>query len=315
MDIICVGAAAMDIVVEVDQLPREDDIVMAKRIREYPGGSTANVCIGLAKLGLKVGFVGKLVNDKYGTILIDEFKKNSIDLSATLIVEHGQTATCMIFVDNQGKRMIVGMGGTAILENTKELNLEYFSSTPFVYIGEAFPEIALKIIDYVHKHGNNIVYAPGGVFSNYGLSYIEPVIKNSDILILSRAELLKLLKETIVLFGIKKLSKITKSKIIVTLGKNGAVLWDNKKMLRINAFNVKNVKDTTGAGDAFVAGLLFGLVQGKNLLESIMMGNAVASLKIQHYGARVGLPTYELVKDFLSDKKLSYNELNSDFLY
>ncbi|MGQ4913672.1 MAG: carbohydrate kinase family protein [Candidatus Asgardarchaeia archaeon] len=309
LDIVCVGAAAVDIVAIVEQIPRVDDIVLAERVEKHAGGSTANVSVGLARLGLSVGFVGKLVNDEYGNFLLEDFKRNNIDTTHVIIENKGHTASCFIVVDKKGQRIIVALGGTAIINNAKELNLDYFK-VPLVYIGESLPAIALNITNYVHDNGGRVVYAPGGLFVKSGVQYLEPILTHADFLLFSKTEILTLTNTKNVWSGIKELKKLSNGKIVVTLGRNGVMYWDGNTVYRTTAFEVKHICDTTGAGDAFTAGFLFGLLKLKDPLQAIEVGEAVAAIKIQHYGARGGLPSWETVEQFLKKNHIDIVKLD-----
>jgi sugar/nucleoside kinase (ribokinase family) len=291
MDAILIGAAAVDMVVTVDSHPRKDEIALARSYNVFAGGSVANVAVGLARLGLKVGFIGKIADDEFGKLLIDEFKKEGVDLTNLIVVKGGRTAATFIAVDSKGDRVIYALGGDALIENPSELKTDYLAKTKLLYIGEAFPEVALTAIKLARRGGAKVVYSPGGIFSSFGLSYLKNIVKESDIMILSRREIELLTEGKGFVEAAKLLISLGPRAVIVTLGERGSAVIENGTVEMIPAFKAEKVVDTTGAGDAFTVGLLYGTLRGWDLKRAALLGNRVAIEKIRHLGPRSGLPS------------------------
>ena len=305
-DVILIGAAAVDLIARVDYLPKPDEIVLVKEFRVEPGGSTANIAVALSRLGVKCSFIGKVGDDEYGRLLIESFQREGVDTSQVIISKEGPTAKTFIAVDGKGERIIFALGGKALIESLDEVDLAFIGRGKVLYVSEAFPHIALKIMKYAKDNKVIVVYGPGGIFASMGLKVLRDIIAQSDILVLSERDLEKLIPNTASIEdSVKTLSSLGPEIVVVTLGKRGSLAYNRRenKLIFKEAFKVKAV-DTTGAGDAFTAGLIFSILQGLNLNQSLTLANAIAALKVQREGPR-NSPYLEEVATFLKSQGMT----------
>jgi ribokinase len=299
LDVAVLGGAAVDWVAQVGSLPRKDSIVLAHSYDRFAGGSAANVAVGLARLGYRTGFVGKLGDDEYGRWLLQAFADEAVDTEA-LLVEHGRgSASCFIAVDDQGERMIVAIPGASLLENVGELDVAYLQRARTLYIGPAYPEVTATAMDAVHKIRGTAFYAPSGAWGPDGLAGIRPLVEKADVLLVSHAEAEALIGPHPPAQAVQALHSAGAPVVIETLGREGAVVLIEGHLTAVPAFSVGDVRDTTGVGDAFAAGLIAGFLQGLDWTAAARMGCAAAALKIRHVGARSGLPKQEEVQRLL----------------
>jgi ribokinase len=300
LNVAVLGGAAVDWVAQVNSLPRKDSIVLAHSYERFAGGSAANVAVGLARLGCRTGFIGKLGDDEYGRWLLQAFADEAVHTEA-LLVEHGCTsASCNIAVDDQGERMIVAIPGASLLEDVRELDVAYLRRARTLYVGPAYPEVAATAMDALHEGGGTVFYAPSGAWGLDGLAGIRVLVDKADVLLVSRAEAEALLGPHSPADAVKALQGAGASVVIETLGREGALVLAQGRLTPVPAFSVSDVRDTTGAGDAFAAGLVAGFLEGLDWPAAARMGCAVAALKIRHVGARSGLPKREEVQHFLA---------------
>jgi ribokinase len=298
--VVVLGGAAVDWVARVESLPRRDSIVLARSCEKFPGGSAANVAVGVARLGYRVGFVGKLGDDENGRLLLQAFEDEKVDTHA-LIVERGRTTTtCFIGVDAHGERVIFALPGASIIENVEELDLAYLRGSRVLYIGPAYAEVATAALAAAREGGSTIFYAPGGDWGADGLAYIRPLLEQVDVFIMSRTEAQALTGLDSPAEAARLLCDMGPPLVIETLGLEGVLVASGTGLAQVPAFDVPDVRDTTGAGDAFAAGLIAGFLEGLDWEAAARMGCAVAALKIQHVGARSGLPTREKVASFMA---------------
>lgn len=291
LDVVVLGGAAVDWVAQVNALPYRDSIVLARSYDRFAGGSAANVAVGLARLGYRTGFLGKLGDDEGGQWLLRAFASEGVDTGALLVEGERQSASCFIAVDEQGERLIVAIPGASLLEDVAELDVSYLQRTRTLYIGPAYPEVAATAIDALHQKGGTVFYAPGGAWGPDGLAGIRPLLEKADVLLLSRAEAEALLGSQTPAQATQALQQAGAPVVIETLGGEGAIVRTRDCLTGIPAFPVSDVRDTTGAGDAFAAGLVAGFLQAEgDWVAAARMGCAAAALKIRHVGARNGLP-------------------------
>jgi len=296
-DVIVLGGAAVDWVAQVDALPERDSLVLARSCERFPGGSAANVAVGLARLGRRVGFVGKLGDDEHGRLLLEAFEEEGVDTQGVIAEAGRPTATCFIAVDCRGERIIVALPGVAVIERVEELDLEYLRRARAVYIGPSYPEVATTTVAAVRESGGTVFCAPGGV--HVPVEVLGPVLERTDVLLVSRTEALALAGQPSPDEAARTLREMGPQVVVETLGPEGALVASGAGLIRIPSFDVPDALDTTGAGDGFAAGLIAGFLEGLDWEAAARMGCTVAALKIRHVGARSGLPTREEVARFV----------------
>ncbi len=299
LQVVVLGGAAMDWIAQVKALPPKDGLALARSYARFPGGSAANVAVGVARLGHRVGFVGKLGDDENGQALFRAFEQEGVDTGA-IVVEAGRpTATCFIGLDAQGDRVIFALPGAALVETVAELDLAYVSRGRVLYIGPAYAEVATAATTAAREKGATIFYAPGGAWGTDGLADIRPILSVVDVLLVSHAEATALTGQTPPAESARLLGQAGPSVVVETWGERGTLVLVNGRITQAPAFPVADVRDTTGAGDAFAAGLIAGFLEGLDWETAARMGCAVAALKIQHVGARSGLPARAKVASFM----------------
>jgi len=300
LDVVVLGAAAMDMLAWVDHLPVKDGITLARKVELQPGGSGANVAIAAARLGLKVGFIARIGSDENGQILLNEFAREKVDTSACHIVEDHPTAICFITIDSNGDRSMVALGGAGPVENCEELDRDYLSRARLFYITDAGHDILQFTAGIALAKNNLLVYSPGGIMTAGGLENLVGVLPGVDVLLLSQSEANSLLPDHPPELAARKLFARGARNVVITLGKQGVVCVTPEQSFSLPVFPVDPVVDTTGAGDALAGGLIAGLLFGDSLKEAIRYGCAAAAIKIAQPGARTGLPTREEINHFLS---------------
>jgi len=290
-DVVCFGALNMDKLYRVNRIAREDEESYITDFKESPGGSAANTAVGLARLGLKIGFIGKVSDDREGKLLIEDFERESVDTNGIVVLRGGRSGAVIGFVDGEGERALYVDPGVNDSLEIEEIDLQYAQNTEFLHLTSFVGEKPFK----AQKNLLNalpdirVSFDPGELYVRKGLASLEPIIEKSTVLFLNRNEIKVLTGEKY-----EKGSKILLERgagiVAVKLGEKGCYITDGKESHTIEPFKVKAV-DTTGAGDAFCAGFLYGLIRGKDLYECAQLGNFVASRCIAKIGARTGLPT------------------------
>ncbi|MCK4449943.1 MAG: hypothetical protein KAX26_05065, partial [Anaerolineae bacterium] len=139
-----------------------------------------------------------------------------------------------------------------------------------------------------------------------GLADIRPILSVVDVLLVSHAEATALTGQTPPAESARLLGQAGPSVVVETWGERGTLVLVNGRITQAPAFPVADVRDTTGAGDAFAAGLIAGFLEGLDWETAARMGCAVAALKIRHLGARSGLPSREEVESVV--ETLTHNE-------
>ncbi|MBQ9858607.1 MAG: ADP-ribosylglycohydrolase family protein [Oscillospiraceae bacterium] len=289
---ITMGAAAVDTIVKVPHLPKADEIVYPDSIEQYPGGSTANIAVGLSRLGETVSFYGKAGDDANGKVICDSFREDGVETTYLKIEVGNSSGGAFIAVDSDGERVIYSLGGNTLYERWDEIDPASFEGVDGLYIGETFDEVGVEAAKLAHKHGATVFFGPGGIMCSYGLEYLGIVIENTDYLLVNLPEAKMLSGCDTKEEAIEKLLDAGAKNLILTEGKNGAGCYNKAGCITVPAFSVKAV-DTTGAGDTFTAGLLHALSVGFSIEKALRFAAACAATAVQSVGARSSMPTAE----------------------
>jgi ribokinase len=233
-----------------------------------------------------------VANDREGKILIEDFRKEGVDINGIIYAKGGRSGAVMGFVDEKGERALYVDPGVNDTIEFNEVNRNYTFQTRFLhltsFVGEKSFQTQKRLVEILPENVK-VSLDPGELYARKGLAALEPIIKRTFVLIPNQKELELLTKAKDYKKGAEVLLEKGVKVIAVKLGNKGCYVTNGKENHQINRFNVK-VIDTTGAGDAFCAGFLYGLINGKSLYECGRLGNFVASRCIMKMGARTGLP-------------------------
>jgi ribokinase len=302
-DVVGFGALNVDKLFKVNRIAAKEEESFITDFAETCGGSAANTVVGLAKLGCKVGFVGKVGSDREGKMLLEEFRKEGVDTKGVTVAKAGRSGTVMGFVDENGERALYVDPGVNNQVEFNERIKRYASQTRFLhltsFVGEKSFQTQRKLLETIPEDAK-VSFDPGALYARKGLAALGSVVERTFVLMPNAGELELLTgiadyrkgAETMIEKGVKV--------VAVKLGSRGCYVTDGKQSHSVEAFKV-SVVDTTGAGDAFCAGFLYGLLKHKSLEECGRTGNFVASRCTTKMGARIGLPTLkDLTKNQLA---------------
>jgi ribokinase len=297
-DVVGFGALNLDKLYKVNMIAKEEEEGVVLDFKESAGGSAANTTVGLARLELKTGFIGKVASDREGKFLLDEFRREGVDINGITVSERGRSGTVMGFIDPEGNRALYVDPGVNDQIEFSDIDLDYVSGTRFLHLSSFVGEKPFKAQKQLAEQLSSvqISFDPGAIYSRKGLDAIKPLIKRSYVMFPNGKEVKQLTGQDYS-EGAKTLTEMGVGIVAVKLGKRGCYVTDEKERHLIEPYNVE-VVDTTGAGDAFCAGFLYGLIKRKDLYECGKLGNFVASRSISRMGARTGLPRLTELKNF-----------------
>lgn len=285
------GALNVDRLFRVNKIAAQEEESFVTEYQEFCGGSAANTVVGLARLGLRVGYVGKVAEDYEGQLLLHNFEKEGVDLKGVVTAVQGHSGLVMGFVDREGERALYVAPGVNNAINLNEVKLEYIKHAEILhlssFVGERSFEAQREVVNQLPMN-LKVTFDPGMLYAKKGLEKLRPIIRRVFAMFPNELEV-KLLTgekwekgvETLIAEGVRI--------VAVKLGKRGCYVTDGSQNHLLEAFTAK-VVDTTGAGDAWNAGFLYGLLKNKSLENCGKLGNFVASRCITTWGARTGLP-------------------------
>ncbi len=298
--IVVIGGPALDIEAHVPYFPAGDGNVVATALYRRPGGVGANIATALARLGNHVTLLGAVGDDDNGVFLRAQLARAGVDTSAMLTRAHTATHSCFIAITPGGERMIYGLPGATTLEKPEEINQVVIQAAGALHLGPAYRAVALAAIAIARASGLGVSYTPADVRWPEGPQAVLDIARHVDLLIVNRIEAAALTDVAIPEEAARQLLAWGYSPLILTCGKDGAFLGFGDSLMRLPAYPVDAVQNTTGAGDAFTAGVITGLRRGLPLEQAVRMGMAVAALKLRQPGAQAGLPTMEEVNEFIA---------------
>ncbi len=305
IEVIGLGALNIDHIYKVERI-LEDGEAVVEEARAFPGGSSANTIYGLAKLGMRTGFAGVVGDDAEGKLLIQDFKNVGVDTSQIMIKKGEQTGSVLCLSDKLGKRSIYVTPGANNLLTAKDINLTYIEQASILHISSLAGDRQFQLLlDLANEltPSVRVSFSPGEIYAEKGLKVLAPILGRTYVLFINQSEVQSLTGKDFRV-GAEICLEHGCQIVVVTLGE-GKRLTNDKKANVIcyirdacNEHQVESasrnkipVVDTTGAGDAFATGFLYGLGKGKGLDECGRLGNITAQFCIGKNGARAGLPT------------------------
>ncbi|WP_460009479.1 carbohydrate kinase family protein [Methanobacterium movens] len=269
MEVISLGTCNMDFILKVPRFVEIDSEMYIETINTSPGGSALNFAVNLSRNGIKMGLIARLGNDDYGKIILSKVSRENMDISRCLTL-NDQTGMAFISVDKGGKRSIYSfMGANAKLNLLKE-DIDYIKSSPFTHLTGVYWEVAYDVAQYAPK----LSFSPGSLLSSYGVDKLKRVLKKTELLFLNEKEVNILTGEK-TYEGSQLLLEEGVSNVIVTRGKEGAIIYSRDNTISASTKKVKAL-DTTGAGDAFAAGFVFKWLKGEKEEKCLEFANQSA---------------------------------------
>ncbi len=260
---------------------------------ETSGGSAANTMAGFASFGGKGAFIGKVADDALGKIFKDDIKSLGVHFNTQPLILGSSTGRCMILVTPDAQRTMNTFLGASVELSPIDIEEEVIRNAQITYLeGYLFDrdhakQAFIKAAEIAHESGHKIALTLSDPFcvDRHRHDFLQLVENHVDILFANEEEIKSLFMQKDFNDAISAISKHVEI-AAVTRSEKGAVIIAGDEKIKIAAAPVEEVIDTTGAGDQFAAGFLYGLTQGKSLEESGRLGALAASEVISHIGPR-----------------------------
>lgn len=267
-----------------------------------PAGDVVNTMMGIANLGGKAVFCGKVGDDKNGLFIEETLTQDGI--KPTLIKGNVTTGSCTALVTPDFERTMITHLGAAITLNEDEVIIEDVKNSKIIYVtGYILEEpnlrqMALKALKEAKKHEKKIAIdvSDPSLVKRCKEDILKILKEFADIIIANEDEA-KVLTEKEPESALKEIAKMCDI-AIVKLGKEGALISDKGTIYEVKGFKVEAV-DTTGAGDMFAAGFLFGITNNYSVAEAATIANYAASKIVQEMGGRLSISLKDEIKDII----------------
>lgn len=287
------GSISTDFVATADALPNEGETIVGKSFSTQYGGKGANKAVALSRLGKQVIMFGAVGDDEFSKRALLNLKNEHVDIKNVqkLRGEIGGIAT--IFSSQKTNMIVMTPGANACVgeEYLKKIENEIKKCDCVVAELEVPQNAVLFISEICKKNKIKFVLNPSPI-----MKFNKKLLDNADLIVVNETEI----KHLPNFKSQKQILSDYNGRLVLTVGKRGAFIFDEGEVVRIPAVDTP-VVDTTGAGDAFLGGLVDALLEGAKLKNAVEFANICAGLKIAKLGAQTGLPTIKEIKTFLKN--------------
>ena len=298
---ICViGSLNMDLVVNVDTMPKPGQTLLGGNFKEVPGGKGANQAVAIARLDGRVSMIGKVGNDSFGKTLVKSLNDDNVN---TDYIHEADcpTGVAFITVDKNAQNAIVVAPGAnfELTKNDIDKNIDCIKNSDIVVIQLETPLETVKYALQVAKNLNKYTIlnpAPA-------VKLDDEIIKNVDLLTPNETELeilseMKIENEDDISKATNKMIENGVKELIDTLGSKVSLYINKEKSFFKSAYKVDAI-DTTAAGDSFTGALAVALSNNKYIDEAMDFASKVGALSVMKEGAQSSLPTLKDVESFI----------------
>lgn len=310
-DVTAIGNAIVDVLAKADDalLAQHNlkkgamsliDAVDAERLyglmgpgREASGGSAANTAAGIAALGGRAAYIGKVADDQLGDVFTHDIRAIGVTYDTPPLKEGLSTARSLIFVTPDAQRTMQTFLGATTQLGPEDLNMDYITSAKVLYLEgylwdqprakNAMREAAIR----AHEAGVTVSLTLSDAFcvDRYRDEFLELAEQHVDILFANESEILSLYKAAHFDDALQQVRKHCDIAAL-TRSEKGSVVVNGGEVHVIDAEKGVTVVDTTGAGDAYAAGFLYAYTQGYDLATCGKLGGIMAAEVISHFGPR-----------------------------
>ncbi len=294
-DVVGMGLNSVDFLSVVPKFPAPNSKMEMLRFSKQGGGQVATAMVALSRWSAKTKYIGKVGEDELGPFSLHSLRQEGVDVSSVTTEPSATNQFAMIIVEKStGERTILWNRDERLMYRKGELRKEEVCSGKILHLDGHDIQAALQCVRWAKEEG-----IPTMIDLDKVESLTSKLIQKIDFVITSSRFPMLYTGISDQRKALLELQKHTPGFLCATLGREGAVALINGEFLFVKGFEVKAL-DSTGAGDVFHAGFIYGLLQNWEVAEILKFANAVAALKCRDLGGRKGIPSLEEVQRFLS---------------
>src|SRR5712692_1800485 len=294
VDVVGVGLNASDTLIPVAHYPARGSKVEFRSAQVLPGGQVATAMVACQHWGLRARYVGKVGDDGAAKIHRAEFARTGVE--AHLFTAPGcSSQQAFILVDDSGERTVLWKRDDRLTLRPEELQRDWIVNARALHIDGHDTAAASAAASWARAAGIPVIADVDDLYPG-----VETVLKSVDYLITSRDIPGRLMEEPELRKSLPALQKRFGSRLTAaTLGEEGVLAWDGTQFHYSSAFRIQPV-DTTGAGDIFHAGFIYGLLQGWPLQRQLDFACAAAALNCTALGARGAIQSIDSIEQLIA---------------
>ena len=296
-DVVGFGTNAVDFLIEVPEYPAFNSKVELSDYTQAAGGEIATTMVGLQRLGLKTVYVGSFGDDPAGSFGLRSLSDEGVNIEHARIVCGAQTQIAFIVIDSRnGERTVIWKRDKDLAFSASDAPTDLARRAAVLHLTPHDTEAALAMARAARSVGTIV-----SIDVDKGFPGIEDLLPLVDVFIASSEFPLRLLGIDDHRVALSEMARKFGCKICgVTLGEEGSLIYANEGFISSTGYEVPGgCRDTTGAGDAFRVGLIYGLLKDASVEDAARYANAVAALKCRAVGARTALPGSNELEEFL----------------
>lgn len=301
-DVICFGSSTVDVFVGTNRSDlitykdhnKEESLlayptgskILVKELEFTTGGGGTNAAYAFSRLGLKTAYLGKMGDDNNAQLVLDDLKKEKID-SLAILGKGEKTGYSVILDSIKRDRTILAFKGANNNLRFKEINLKKVKTKWFYFstmMGVSF-ETLEKMAAYAKKNNIKVALNISEYLARKGITFLSKLLKNVDVFVLNLYESSLLTGKDDIKEIFKKIHSYGPKIVAITSGSDALYVSDNGEVYKAKPHKIKIV-ETTGAGDAFAASFVTGLIKGKSVEMAIKLGVHNAQSVISYHGAK-----------------------------
>lgn len=306
MDVICLGIFVADVLAKpITKIPDRGKLELFDEMELHTGGCANNTAIGLARLGISAGAMGKVGEDGFGDFVINNLKRNGVDTRGIRRTREANTSLTFVMIAPDGERSFlhyVGANGTIKLQ---DIDFDLIGGSKILHIGGFFlmpgfdGEPTAEVLRRAKEMGVTVSLDTCWDSRGNWMKLLEPCLPYVDIFLPS-------IEEAKMLSGREDPEEISRffldygvQIVGLKMGERGSYVRTKDEAVREPAYKV-DVVDATGAGDAFVAGFLAGYIMGWDLHRCVKLANATGAACVTAIGTTAGIKDLDQVMSIIS---------------
>lgn len=299
-DVVGIGVSTLDLFMVVDELPGAELVQRAETSLLQGGGPVATALVTLARLGVRTAMLDKLGDDWRGKLVLEEFAKEGVAADRLSVVPGATSSIASILVRRRdGARTIVYAPGSAGELSAADLDFGLLAGAKVLHLNGRHLKASLAAARWAREHGVPVSFDGG---AHRYREELRELVALSDFCVVAREFACSFSGTEDQNEAAARLREQGPQTVVITAGREGSWGWDvSGEVIHQPAFAAVDAVDTTGAGDAFHGGFLYGVLHGCDLQGALRFASAVAALNTRALGGRTALPSLAEVSTFLLD--------------
>lgn len=289
-----IGVSAVDIIGKTWGFPEPDGYSLLLEYDRQVGGIVSNALVALARLGVPTKWLGKVGDDEFGRIILDDMRREGVELEVETDPVNPSPLSLIIVDSQTGARSINFRPGCSFSYGA-DVPRHVLEGAEMIHLDGFFPDAAFQAAEFGRSSGKTVSLDAGMMFPELG-----ELVKDVDVFIPNVSVARELSGEGLPADCLRKLGEMGPRTVVITMGEEGSLGREGAETVRLDAVEV-DVVDTTGCGDAYHGAFLYGELKGWDLRSKMLFAGAYAALKATRLGGRKGLPVLAEMKGFLRD--------------